>query len=191
RAWSACHYDDPLKGLIHDFKYKKMSSLSRDFTALIIDFMKKYKISGVISGFEAAGIMSTIYLLVKFYESGEFDIVNNYKAVVSENGNNIALNMMNEIFDIHDTQWRGIGLIKNSGLRIKNKYKKYNAADKFNISIKDIPDPKDCRCGEVLMAKATPKECLLFGKTCTPSNPVGPCMVSSEGTCAAFYKYDV
>ena len=155
------------------------------------DFMKKYKVSGVVSGFEAIDIMSTIYMLVKFYESGEFDIVNNYKTVVSEDGNKIALDMMNEVFDIHDTQWRGIGLIKGSGLKVRNRYKKYDAADKFNVTIENISDPKGCRCGEVLMAKATPKQCMLFGKTCTPSNPVGPCMVSSEGTCAAFYKYDL
>jgi len=155
------------------------------------DFIKKYKISGVVSGFEATDIMSTICLLVKFYESDKFDIVNNYKGVVSEHGNKIALDMMNEVFDIQDSQWRGIGLIKGSGLTIRNKYKKYDAADKFNIVIENIPDPKGCRCGEVLMAKTTPKDCTLFGKACTPSNPVGPCMVSSEGTCAAFYKYDL
>jgi len=155
------------------------------------DFMKKYKVSGVVSGFEATDIMSTIYMLVKFYELGEFGIVNNYKAIVSEDGNNTALDMMNDVFDVHDTQWRGIGLIKDSGLKIRSKYKKYDSANKFNIIIKTIPDPKGCRCGEVLMAKVTPKGCALFGKTCTPSNPVGPCMVSSEGTCAAFYKYDL
>jgi hydrogenase expression/formation protein HypD len=153
------------------------------------DFIKAYRMSGVISGFEAEDVLESIYLLVKFHETGECQIVNNYMSVVSEEGNKAALGITEDVFEICDSTWRGIGVISNSGLRIRDKYKKHDVVSKFNLKVKNIDDPKGCLCGQILMGISIPKDCGYFGKDCTPSDPVGPCMVSSEGTCAAHYKY--
>ncbi|MEI6093729.1 MAG: hydrogenase formation protein HypD, partial [bacterium] len=153
------------------------------------DFIKDKKISGVICGFEALEIMQTIYILIRTFELNETIVINNYKTVVSEEGNLTAKKAVFDVFDMCDSEWRGIGLIKDSGLKIKAKYKEYDAVIKFGLKVVSLPDPAGCRCGDILMAKAIPNECKYFGKECTPSNPIGPCMVSSEGTCAAFYKY--
>ena len=155
------------------------------------DFMKKHEISGVVCGFEALNIMETVYMLVKLHNTGASEVINNYKAVVTEEGNRTALNIMNDVFEPSDSSWRGIGMIKNSGLKIRDKYKRYDAVKKFDLTIKDISEPKGCLCGQILMSKAFPHDCKHFGKSCTPSNPIGPCMVSSEGTCAAVYKYGI
>jgi hydrogenase expression/formation protein HypD len=155
------------------------------------NFMKPYKVSGVISGFEALDIMECLYLLVKFHEQGEYNIINNYHSVVSEEGNRTALDVMDEVFETCDSNWRGIGMIRSSGSRIRKKYRAYDALHKFSMTIKDIPDPAGCICGQILMGKSDPQDCMHFGKSCTPSEPIGPCMVSSEGTCAAHYKYSI
>lgn len=155
------------------------------------DFIKEKKISGVICGFDAIDIMQTIYVLVRSIENNETVVLNNYRSVVSEEGNLTALSISSDVFEINDAEWRGIGLIKGSGLKIKNRYKDYDALLKFGIKVENVPDPQGCKCGDILMAKAVPNQCKYFGKACTPSNPIGPCMVSSEGTCAAFYKYNI
>lgn len=153
------------------------------------DFIKERKISGIICGFEAIEIMQTIYMLIRAIEGNKTVVENNYRSVVSEEGNLTAKLLTEDVFEISDSEWRGIGLIKASGLKIREPYKKYDALLKFDIIVDSIPDPQGCRCGDILMAKAVPNECKYFAKVCTPSNPIGPCMVSSEGTCAAFYKY--
>jgi hydrogenase expression/formation protein HypD len=96
---------------------------------------------------------------------------------------------MESVFRPKDSDWRGIGEIKKSGLKFKNKYKEFDAEKEFKISLPKAKVPKGCVCGEVLQGIKSPRDCKLFGKKCTPQNPVGPCMVSSEGTCAAYYKY--
>ena len=96
---------------------------------------------------------------------------------------------MKEVFVECDSNWRGIGNIPTSGLCISDKYDEFNAHKKFNIRIESCAEPKGCRCGEVLTGTISPRECPLFGKTCTPTDPVGACMVSSEGSCAACFKY--
>ncbi|MCK5071955.1 MAG: hydrogenase formation protein HypD [Bacteriovoracaceae bacterium] len=153
------------------------------------DFIKDYETSGVISGFEALDIMECIYLLVDLYNNEKLDVINNYSRIVSEHGNKLAMDTMYDVFETCDSGWRGIGTIPDSGLEIKDEYAAFNARKKFGINVSEVLDPPGCRCGEILMAKAKPSDCGLFGKNCTPANPVGPCMVSSEGTCAAFYKY--
>lgn len=153
------------------------------------DFIKESETNGVIVGFEALDIMECIYLLTKNIEEGKVEVINNYQRIVTEDGNQVAMKMLYEVFEDCDAHWRGIGVIPMSGLKIRDEFSEYDAQKKFNIQVDEIPEPKNCKCGEILMAKARPSDCTLFKKACTPANPIGPCMVSSEGTCAAYYKY--
>jgi len=96
---------------------------------------------------------------------------------------------MNEVFRPTDALWRGIGLIPGSGLAMRDEYEAFDAMRVFGMSLRDVPEIKGCRCGDVLKGKMSPDRCPLFGKACTPASPVGPCMVSTEGSCAAYYYY--
>ncbi len=113
-----------------------------------------------------------------------------YNWVVKENGNPVALEYINYIFDHCDSFWRGIGKINKSGLKLKPEFENFDIKSKFNIQENHIAEPEFCSCGEILQGEKKPFECRLFGKSCTPDKPVGPCMVSSEGTCAAYFKYE-
>ncbi|HHW57441.1 MAG TPA: hydrogenase formation protein HypD [Clostridia bacterium] len=157
----------------------------------IYEFLpKEFGVGGVISGFEAEDILMSLIMLLKNYKNPLIQI--QYKRVVKEEGNIEAQKMIEEIFEPCDSTWRGLGKIKGSGLMIRDKYKDFDAALKFGIKpIGEEIEIKGCRCGDVLKGHIYPNECSLFGKVCTPENPVGPCMVSSEGSCAAFYKYGV
>ncbi|WP_415853193.1 hydrogenase formation protein HypD [Thermoanaerobacter kivui] len=149
---------------------------------------EEFGVGGVISGFEALDILMSIIMLLKNYKSPSIEI--QYKRVVREEGNVEAQKIIEEIFEPCDSTWRGLGEIKGSGLKIKDKYKDFDAALKFDIKpIREEIEIKGCRCGDVLKGNIYPNECPLFGRVCTSENPVGPCMVSSEGSCAAFYKY--
>jgi len=152
-------------------------------------FLNDLNIPGVITGFEALNIMESIYMLTKMHNSADSKLINNYPSVVNENGNPIAMNLLNEVFEPVDSIWRGIGTIAQSGLKIREEYIDFDAMERFQLTIDDIPDPKGCLCGQILLGRTSPDKCRHFGKSCTPTEPVGPCMVSSEGTCAAWYKY--
>ncbi len=149
----------------------------------------QYKVPCVICGFEPLDILQSIYMLVKQIEDGRAEVEIQYKRVVKSEGNKIALDKINEVFKVVDSDWRGIGNIPLSGLEIKDKYGKFNAR-KFKVEIEETKEPKGCRCGEVLRGVIIPPECPLFREACTPENPQGACMVSTEGTCAAYYKYN-
>ncbi len=112
-----------------------------------------------------------------------------YQAAVSNRGNTTAQKIIDDHFDIVDAYWRGVGKIKKSGLALKQKYSRYDAAKRFDIDTKPSEVKTGCRCGEVLCGLIEPPQCKMFAAACTPDEPVGPCMVSSEGTCAAWYKY--
>ncbi|MBT3236701.1 MAG: hydrogenase formation protein HypD [Bdellovibrionales bacterium] len=152
-------------------------------------FLDPLKIPSVISDFRPLGIMESIFLLTKYINQGVYQVTNNYPAVVSDEGNQEALRILFEVYQDCDAGWRGIGVIPKSAHGIKDKYSQFDAAKKFDLTFQDIPEPPGCRCGEILMGKAGPTDCGLFANKCTPLNPIGPCMVSAEGTCAAFYKY--
>ncbi len=112
-----------------------------------------------------------------------------YTRVVSWNGNETAQQLMQQVFEPCDTEWRGLGTIPQSGIRIRDEFAEHDAAKQFEV---ELPEPRDnpgCLCGDVLRGVKTPPECKLFAKTCTPSNPIGPCMVASEGTYSAYFKY--
>ena len=150
---------------------------------------KEFNIPAVISGFEAIDILQAIYLMIKMDIGGNVRILNQYTRAVKAEGNKRAQEIISEVFRPHDGLWRGIGTIEGSGLEISDKYSKFDAKKRFDLKFQDVKEPKGCRCGEVLQGKISPDKCPLFGKKCTPLSPVGPCMVSTEGSCAAFYKY--
>ena len=142
----------------------------------------KYRIGCVIGGFEPLDVLQSILLLVQQVRSGSS------RAVLPE-GNRKAQGILSEVFDPCDSEWRGIGTIPESGLKIRESYQQWDASVKFPVQVEPTREHRACRCGEVLRGKIRPLECSLFGKGCTPDHPIGACMVSTEGTCAAYYKY--
>jgi hydrogenase expression/formation protein HypD len=149
----------------------------------------QYSIPCVVSGFEPLDILQAIFMLAKQIEEGRAEVEIQYKRIVKPEGNKIALEKVSRVFKIVDSEWRGIGKIPLSGLEIREEYKQFNAR-KFKVEIEEAKEPKGCRCGEVLRGVIIPPECPLFKKICTPEDPKGACMVSTEGTCAAYYKYN-
>lgn len=149
-----------------------------------------YGMPGVITGFEPVDILQGILMLVKQIEKNEPKIEIQYTRVVRPEGNPEALRVMEEVFEPCDSDWRGIGVIPNTGLRLRKKYEHFDAEKVFDLELKPPIEPRGCSCGEVLRGVKFPYECKLFAKVCNPENPVGPCMVSSEGACAAYYRYD-
>ena len=149
----------------------------------------KYGKPAVIMGFEPVDILSGIYMLVYQVESNNALIANQYKRAVHYEGNAAAIEMMDRVFERADSEWRGIGIIPNSGLKIRDAFSEFDAEKKFVIKTARSKEKKGCICGSILRGEKTPEECKLFRKICTPENPMGACMVSSEGTCAAYFKY--
>lgn len=150
---------------------------------------EKYGKSAVVTGFEPLDILQSLTQMIQWRDSGEAHVANNYTRIVGENGNPKAVEVMYEVFEPCDALWRGIGLIPGSGLEIRPEWEQFDAKKEFGIVIEDGPALKGCKCGEILKGIKQPDECPLFGKSCTPADPVGPCMVSTEGSCAAYYKY--
>ena len=150
---------------------------------------EKYEIPCVIAGFEATDILQSIYLLVKQLAEERSEVEIQYRRAVKAEGNRKAVSVIYRVFENDDAQWRGIGIIQKSGLKIKEEYKDFDAESFFRFEYKPVKEDKGCICGSILQGTNTPDECKLFRKVCTPESPVGPCMVSSEGTCAAYYKY--
>jgi hydrogenase expression/formation protein HypD len=151
----------------------------------------KHGLPAVVAGFEPVDILQALYMFVIMRNEGKVEVVNAYTRVVSDEGNPKAVSIMNEVFSSCDALWRGIGLIQGSGLTIRDDYADYDAMRVFDMQLHDVPEIKGCRCGDVLKGKMSPEKCPLFGKACTPASPVGPCMVSTEGSCAAYYKYRI
>lgn len=150
---------------------------------------RDYGIPGVVTGFEPVDILRGVEMLLCQIESGEARIENAYARAVEMDGNVAAKTAIDEVFETCDAQWRGIGNIPGSGYKIRPEYSEFDAWTKFHPDLEETVEPKGCRCGEVLRGVMPPSECPLFRKVCTPENPVGPCMVSSEGSCAAYYRY--
>jgi hydrogenase expression/formation protein HypD len=159
--------------------------LGEDSYRYLVD---EYQISGVITGFETAELLSGIYKLIDLAMQGHASIENNHPSVVSKTGNQVSQEWMTKYLIECDEVWRGIGVIPKSGLDLKSEYDQYNAKKIFTVAVGE-PKKTKCRCGEVIRSLISPKECPLFGKACHPMNPIGPCMVSSEGSCSAYYHY--
>lgn len=143
----------------------------------------------VISGFEEDEILSSILLLLRKLTENDYQLANNYKSFVKTDGNPIAMNIVKNVFEETDACWRGLGIIQSSGLKIKDVYKNFDGKSYFgDLNFHSKANPS-CLCGDIIKGNSTPQNCRYFGKECTPATPIGPCMVSSEGACSAFYKY--
>jgi len=153
-------------------------------------FSEAYRVPNVITGFEPNDVLLGLFMVLKLIRDKKYDTLNEYSRVVKPEGNLIAQNIIKEVFEKISSPWRGIGRVLDGGLKINSKYKQYDAEEKFNIQVKQSMDiPPGCSCHLVMTGKIYPYECKLFKTTCTPLNPIGPCMVSHEGTCAIYYKY--
>lgn len=150
---------------------------------------KEYQIPAVITGFSPLTILEAVYQLVLKLDQGDYMLANRYQEVVRSEGNPVALELLEKVFTPCDTVWRGLGEICCSGLTLSESYRSFAIEETLPFDIGDIRENSLCRCGDVLKGRITPKECPLFGKGCSPGQPVGACMVSVEGTCAAWYKY--
>lgn len=151
----------------------------------------KYGKSAAIAGFEPLDILQALLFLAERKRDGRAEVANLYTRVVRDEGNGKARAILAEVFAPADALWRGIGNIPGSGLEIAGAYAAFDAKREFGITITECPPLPGCKCGDVLKGKLAPNLCPLFGKACTPAKPVGPCMVSTEGSCAAYYKYQV
>lgn len=153
--------------------------------------VEKYNMCCVVAGFEPVDVLEAIDMLLEQVISEKPAVEIQYSRVATVDGNPAALRLMAEVFEEADTEWRGLGWIPRSGLRIKDKYADFDSEKKFQVAVESTREDTGCICGEVMQGIAQPPECPLFGLSCTPENPVGSCMVSSEGTCAAWYKYEI
>ena len=150
---------------------------------------KKYNLSCAVAGFEPADILAGLLSIAKQINSGQPQVDNCYTRVVTDKGNLKAQELINHVFIPEDSEWRGLGVIPGSGLQLKEKFTKFDALKELALPIKPTEDPKGCKCGDILKGLMLPPDCPLYGKRCTPLQPVGPCMVSNEGTCAAYHRY--
>jgi len=154
-----------------------------------IPFYEQYNIPCVIAGFEPIDILQAILMLTKQIEDNVPKLENSYKRAVTFEGNPKARSTMASVFETADAAWRGLGVIPLSGLKIKKEYAAFDAQKVFGIKLAESEEPKGCACGEILLGLKIPPQCPLYKKKCTPIQPIGPCMVSSEGTCAAYHRY--
>jgi hydrogenase expression/formation protein HypD len=145
----------------------------------------------VVSGFEPVDVLQSIVMLLRQLANGESKVENQYKRVVPWEGNRAALRAMAEVFELRPYfEWRGMGFISQSALQLRGSYAQWDAEQRFEVPGVRVTDPKAAQCGEVLKGVLKPVQCKLFGKECTPERPVGALMVSSEGSCAAYYNYE-
>lgn len=144
----------------------------------------------VVSGFEPLDILQSIWMLMQQFDQGRCEVENQYTRLVEAGGNSVALDAIRRVFEVRDQfEWRGLGSIPESGLKMRPEYAHFDAERKFDLPGRSIPDHRACACGEILKGVLKPWDCKVFGTACTPENPIGSCMVSSEGACAAYYKY--
>ncbi len=148
-----------------------------------------YRIPCVVSGFEPLDLLESIYMLMKQIQENRARVENQYKRCVRYEGNPKAKSLMEKVFQPTDMEWRGLGIIPSSGLKIRSSFQQYDAYVRFDIKVPPVEETPGCICGDIMRGVKTPRECKLFRRICTPQNPQGACMVSSEGTCATFYQY--
>ncbi|WP_159567647.1 hydrogenase formation protein HypD [Budvicia diplopodorum] len=144
----------------------------------------------VVTGFEPLDILQALAMLVDQIHDGRSEVENQYKRIVSQQGNLLALKAMQDVFELKETsEWRGLGEIAGSGVQLKAEYQQFDAERRFNTQVHQVADDPQARCGDVLTGRCKPNDCPLFGNRCTPQNAFGALMVSSEGACAAYYQY--
>ena len=153
-------------------------------------FAEAYRKPVVIAGFEPLDVMQAILMLVRQVNEGRAEVENEYLRAVSRDGNLKAQERMAEVFELRaEFEWRGLGVLPCSALKIRERYAAFDAERRFHLEYRSVPDNKACECGAILRGVKRPQDCRIFGTACTPENPVGSCMVSSEGACAAHYSY--
>ena len=152
---------------------------------------EKYRVACVVTGFEPLDILQGIEMLIEQIVVGKPRVENQYRRYVDAGGNARARQLMETVFEPCDAAWRGLGRIPDSGMRLRKTFADFDAARRFDVPVEAAREPEGCLCGEVLKGKKGPRDCSLFGSRCTPQSPVGACMVSSEGSCAAEHKYGV
>lgn len=153
------------------------------------DLAAKHHVPGVVAGFEPVDILSAVARLLAMVDEGEPRIENAYGRGVMDAGNTVAQRVIDEVFEPVDATWRGLGVIPGSGSAIRERFAAHDAARAFSPDVEPTVEPRGCRCGDVLRGVIAPDRCPLFGRACNAEHPVGPCMVSSEGSCAAYYRY--
>jgi len=149
----------------------------------------RFRVPCVITGFEPLDVLQGVLMLARQVVAGEARVETQYRRAVKPDGNQRAREILYRVFESCDAQWRGLGEIPDSGLRLREEYSRYDAERALPVMVEPAVEHKGCLCGEILKGKLRPVDCPLFRTTCTPEDPVGACMVSSEGTCAAEYKY--
>jgi len=198
----SCHRVVPpaLKAIIEMGELKLNGIIEPGHVSTIIgsepyEFISKdYNIPQVIAGFEPLDLLMGVWMLVEQIENDDPKVENEYLRAVKEEGNVKAQQVVEDVFEPCDVKWRGFPVISGSGLKLRDKFEEYDARKKYEKDLeelkdKEFPEPKGCRCGEVLRGLISSKECPLFGNKCVPNNPVGPCMVSTEGSCNIEYRY--
>lgn len=151
---------------------------------------KNYSVGCVVCGFEPVDILQTIYMLVKQHENNDYKVEIQYKRAVTPEGNIKAREAIDEVFELRDDWWRGLGTLPLSGLGINAAYADFDAERNIPVEIEPTREDKGCICGEILKGLKKPNDCKLFGTACTTSNPVGACMVSHEGSCNAYFRFN-
>ncbi len=149
----------------------------------------RYKTPIVVTGFEPLDLLQGLLMVVRQLEAGRYEVENQYARAVQADGNAAAQALLREVFVVADRKWRGIGEIPVSGLALAPAYADFDATRRFALDVGEVAEPPECRSGEVLQGRLKPPECEAFGTTCTPEHPLGATMVSSEGACAAYYRY--
>ena len=153
-------------------------------------FAEKWKMPVVICGFEPLDMLMTILMLVKQVNEGRHEVENEFTRAVVPEGNRRAIDLMARVFSLRDSfEWRGLGPVPKSALKLSPEFAEFDAETRFGLVEHHVPDNKACQCGAILRGEKEPFECKAFGKACTPAHPLGSCMVSSEGACAAYYSY--
>jgi hydrogenase expression/formation protein HypD len=192
-----CHVRVPpvMQALLSTENHRVQGFLGAGHVCAIMGFHEykpiaaQYRIPIVISGFEPVDILQGLYFCIKQLEENRCSVENQYSRVVSEQGNLPAQNIMQEVFDTVNQNWRGLGEIAQSGFALNANYADWNAETRFAVQSINTQEPVDCRSGEVLQGLLKPVHCAQFGAACTPEHPLGATMVSSEGACAAYYRY--
>jgi hydrogenase expression/formation protein HypD len=151
--------------------------------------VENYRLPCVIAGFEDVQIVAGLARLVELARDGRAVLENQYPQAVTGGGNRVAQTLLDRVFCASDVAWRALGQVRGSGLALRRRYALFDARIRHEVTVGEVPEPPGCRCGDVITGRATPGDCRLFGAACTPLLPIGPCMVSSEGTCQAWFKY--
>ena len=154
-------------------------------------YAERYKLPIVIAGFEPLDVMQSILMLIRQINDGRYEIENQYTRAVLPQGNTKAVALVDEVFEVRDSfAWRGFGALPHSGLKLRAAYARFDAERVLAVDAEaDVPDNPACECGAIVRGRKKPRDCKLFGKVCTPDNPMGSCMVSAEGACAAYWTY--